>query len=286
MACQWTDEQTGGHCPTLAGAFTGTDHKWFTFTNGVHTDSLDPETFNRWYDFMTLYVAQRKPELNPAQKARGAGRLRDRARASTGSPCPTTRSSTSPTTPRPSRRSSGSPQVRILFDNGAGSAVARQPRARASSSRSTSGRSPGTQARSLLPRRRRRAGLDKRPEHGGKDKFNGHPAARPPTDFTGNTGSGTNGLWTATPAVRLGAEPGRARAASYVSAPLSANTTVIGGGALQGLGALGGRSASTCRRPSPRSAPTARRPSCRAAGCAATCAQARPGEVAPSSSRC
>ena len=23
-------------------AFTGTDHKWFTFTNGVHTDSLDP----------------------------------------------------------------------------------------------------------------------------------------------------------------------------------------------------------------------------------------------------
>ena len=42
MACQWTDEQTGGHCPTLAGAFTGTEHKWFTFTNGVHTDSLDP----------------------------------------------------------------------------------------------------------------------------------------------------------------------------------------------------------------------------------------------------
>ena len=61
MACQWTDEQTGGHCPTLAAQFTGTDRKWFTFTNGVHTDSLDPETFNRWYDFIELYVAQRKP---------------------------------------------------------------------------------------------------------------------------------------------------------------------------------------------------------------------------------
>src|SRR3954447_1496221 len=42
MACQWTDEQTGGHCPTLAEHMTGTDNKWFTYTNGVHTDSLDP----------------------------------------------------------------------------------------------------------------------------------------------------------------------------------------------------------------------------------------------------
>ena len=58
MACQWTDEQTGGHCPTLAKRFTGTQRKWFTFTNGTHVDSLAPETFNRWYDFLQLYVAQ------------------------------------------------------------------------------------------------------------------------------------------------------------------------------------------------------------------------------------
>ena len=58
MACQWTDEQTGGHCPTWPKHFTGTNRKWFTFTNGTHVDSLDPETFNRWYDFLQLYVAQ------------------------------------------------------------------------------------------------------------------------------------------------------------------------------------------------------------------------------------
>ena len=46
LACQWTDEQTGAHCPTLASRFTGTSRKWFTFTNGVHPDSLDPESFN------------------------------------------------------------------------------------------------------------------------------------------------------------------------------------------------------------------------------------------------
>ena len=61
MACQWTDEQTGGHCPTLAEHMTGTDKKWFTFTNGTHVDSLSPETYNRLYDFLELYVAQEAP---------------------------------------------------------------------------------------------------------------------------------------------------------------------------------------------------------------------------------
>ena len=69
MACQFTDEQTGGHCTDLAEHFTGTRHKWFTFTNGVHTDSLDPATFNRWYDFLELYVARRNPTVSASAQA-------------------------------------------------------------------------------------------------------------------------------------------------------------------------------------------------------------------------
>ena len=65
VACQWTDEQTGGHCANMADRFTGTDKKWFTFTNGTHVDSLAPETFNRWFDFMNIYVAKQPPALNP-----------------------------------------------------------------------------------------------------------------------------------------------------------------------------------------------------------------------------
>ncbi|MDX6665855.1 MAG: uncharacterized protein QOG68_2061, partial [Solirubrobacteraceae bacterium] len=64
LACQFTDEQTGGHCPTLASRFTGTTHKWFTFTNGTHIDSLDPATFMRWFDFLELYVARQAPHLS------------------------------------------------------------------------------------------------------------------------------------------------------------------------------------------------------------------------------
>ncbi|HZE04117.1 MAG TPA: CocE/NonD family hydrolase, partial [Solirubrobacteraceae bacterium] len=66
LACQWTDEQTGAHCPDLAAHFTGTRRKWFTFTNGTHIDSLDPQTFDRWFDFLELYVAHRAPRLSAA----------------------------------------------------------------------------------------------------------------------------------------------------------------------------------------------------------------------------
>ena len=64
MACQWQDEQTGGHCPDLAQHMTGTSRKWFTFTNGAHIDSLDPYTYDRWYDFLQLYVAHQAPIVN------------------------------------------------------------------------------------------------------------------------------------------------------------------------------------------------------------------------------
>src|SRR3954471_15007895 len=38
VACQWEDEQTGGHCPTLSEHLTGTTKKWVTWTNGTHVD--------------------------------------------------------------------------------------------------------------------------------------------------------------------------------------------------------------------------------------------------------
>ena len=43
------------------GALHRHEQKWFTFTNGVHADSLDPYTFDRLYDFLELYVAHQAP---------------------------------------------------------------------------------------------------------------------------------------------------------------------------------------------------------------------------------
>ena len=58
-----------GTAPTWRSTSRGTARKWFTFTNGAHVDSLDPQTFNRWYDFLELYVAHRQPQLSDATKA-------------------------------------------------------------------------------------------------------------------------------------------------------------------------------------------------------------------------
>ena len=50
----------------------GHDRKWITFTNGTHVDSLGPETVNRWYDFLKLYVAREAP-INNAAVVKAAG---------------------------------------------------------------------------------------------------------------------------------------------------------------------------------------------------------------------
>jgi uncharacterized protein len=55
--------------------------------------------------------------------------------------------------------------------------------------------------------------------------------ALPLTDFTGDTGSGSGGLWTATPNYQWKQDP-PGSAVSYVTAPLASNTAVIGAGAV------------------------------------------------------
>ncbi len=229
MACQWTDEQTGGHCPTLAANFSGTDRKWFTFTNGVHTDSLDPETFNRWYDFMELYVSQRRPQLNPAQQA-AAPVVYEAALGLHGVTLPDDPIQHHPDYASALAAFEQLPPVRVLFDNGAGGAMPGNPVPGFEQS-FAKWPVPGTEARSFFL-----AGggalASKRPAKGGKDKFAASPHARPPTDFSGDTGSGPNGLWTATPPYDWTQNPA-GTAASYVSPPLASNTTVIGGGALR-----------------------------------------------------
>jgi predicted acyl esterase len=123
LACQWEDEQTGGHCPMLAQHFTGTSKKWFTFTNGVHTDSLDPATFNRLYDFLELYVARQAPITNAWVTQIASPLIYNEA---LGVPLtdlvslPADPIKKLPTYSAALAAFEKLPQVRVLFDNGAG----------------------------------------------------------------------------------------------------------------------------------------------------------------------
>jgi uncharacterized protein len=229
LACQWTDEQTGGHCPDLAQHFTGTRWKWFTFTNGVHGDSLDPATFTRWYDFLELYVAHRPPDLSPAVKS-VAPSLYQTLLGIPNVTLPSDPIQAQPTYAAALAAFQKLPPVRILFDNGAGSATpgAPVPGFERSFARFPI---PGTQARSwylsaggdLLP---------SAPTHAAADQFTWDTHARPPTSFTGSDDGSPGGLWTATPRYNWTQHPS-GTAVSYLTAPLSANTVVVGGGAAQ-----------------------------------------------------
>jgi predicted acyl esterase len=229
MACQWTDEQTGGHCPTLAEHMTGTRKKWFTFTNGTHVDSLDPATFDRWFDFLQLYVAKRPPILAAAAVNAAAPLIYQEAMGISGITLPPDPIQLQATYSLALRGFENLKPIRVLFDSGAGGLSPGQPYP-AYEKTFNEFPVPGTEAKSwyLAPQG---ALSTASPAASQADEFTWDAGALPKTDFSGDTGSGTGGLWTATPEYHWEQNP-PGSAVSYLTAPLGANTTVIGAGAV------------------------------------------------------
>ena len=229
MACQFNDEQTGAHCPYLADRFTGTRRKWFNFTNGFHIDSLDPETFNRWFDFLELYVAGRRPQLPPTASA-AAPLIYQTAMGVPGVTLPHDPIQDQPDYQAALNAFQALPSVRVMFDNGAGGAPGTPyPSFEADFNRFPI---PKTRARSFYfgsngslvgkpPKKGRK---------GGSDTFTWNKGARPATDFAG-TDTGGGDLWTAHPSFDW-RQPPAGTAASFVSAPLARDAAIIGGGAV------------------------------------------------------
>jgi uncharacterized protein len=237
MACQWEDEQTGGHCPDLVQHFTGTKLKWFTFTNGAHVDSLDPATFDRWYDFLELFVAHQAPIDNQAAIRAAAPVIYQSAMG-----LPSNDEVTLPPDPIqeiPTYSAALSafealPSVRILFDNGAGASpsgdtTAGNPYPGFEQSFSTFP-IPGTRAQYWYfgPKGSLNAAAPKRK---GINWYKSSPKAVPLSDYGPNNEAG--GLWgNASQWQYNWAQNPAGTAVSYLTAPLASNTTVIGAGAL------------------------------------------------------
>jgi uncharacterized protein len=237
MACQWTDEQTGGHCPTLAEHMTGTDKKWFTFTNGTHVDSLNPATYNRLYDFFELYVAKEAP-ITKSALVQASWPVAMQAIFGIDGPGGAPPVATLPPDPiqlQPlyslaKTAFEAQPRIRVLFDNGAGNSSNPGWPYPAFERSFSSFPIPGTVARSwyVAPGG---ALASQPPAKNAADAFTWDAHARPLTDFTGDTGSGDGGLWTATPNYQWSQDPS-GKAVAYVTPPLSSDTTVVGGGAV------------------------------------------------------
>jgi predicted acyl esterase len=239
MACQWEDEQTGGHCPDLAQHMTGTSQKWFTFTNGAHIDSLDPYTYDRWYDFLQLFVAHQAPIVNQAATRAAAPAIYQSAM---GLPqndvvtLPPDPIQTQPTYQGALSAFQALPQVRVLFDNGAGSSPG------ASSNpgdpypafeQSFSGFPiPGTTARTWYFGSGGTLN-DNPPATAGTDTYTSNASALPLNDYP-QCCTGAGGLWGNASQWQWNWQHNPSGSAvSYTSQPMTGNTAVIGGGGVQ-----------------------------------------------------
>jgi uncharacterized protein len=239
MACQFEDEQTGGHCADLVQHFTGTTKKWFTFTNGAHIDSLDPTTYDRFYDFLELYVAHKAPIENSAAVKAAAPVIYKEAMglpegdAVTLPPDPIQEQ---PTYEMALAEFEKLQEVRVLFDNGAGEAPPGGTTAAGNPYPGFEGAFsalpvPGTIARHWYfgPK----GTLNDQPATvKGVDTYTSDPNATPRNDFTGPTEG--KGLWGNASQWSwnwVQSKPGSA--VSYVSAPLTSNTTVVGAGSIK-----------------------------------------------------
>jgi uncharacterized protein len=240
MACQWEDEQTGGHCPDLVQHFTGTSQKWFNFTNGAHIDSLDPYTYDHWYDFLELYVAHQAPAMNPYNAAVRAGAPLV-YQAAMG--VPQSDNVTLPPDPIQQDASYAQalsdfkalPEVQVLFDEGAGpdptgNATPGNPYPGVISTFSTLP-VPGTTARTWYFGSGG-ALTDHLPTRKQINWYTTNPKALPLNDYADPSSEG-GGLWGNASQWQWTWKPNPAgTAVSYVSAPLTSNATVVGAGAV------------------------------------------------------
>jgi uncharacterized protein len=235
MACQWEDEQTGGHCADLAQDFTGTSHKWFTFTNGAHIDSLDPATFNRWYDFLSLFVAHRAPIENAGLVEFAAPLFYGESMGLSGIVLPPDPIQQIPTYQAALAAYEQLPSVRVLFDSGAGRApnttITPGDPYPAFEQSFSSFPIPGTVAQTWYLGTG--GSLATSPAAAPEvDDFTWNPAALPATDYA-SANTSTGGLWGNAADWDWNWQQNPAgTAVSYVSAPLTQDTTVIGGGAV------------------------------------------------------
>jgi uncharacterized protein len=237
VVCQFTDEQTGGHCPDLAQQMTGTRRTWFTFTNGAHVDSLDPDTLTRLIDFYDLYVEHiAPPVLSPALRSEIGTILYQNEMGISGITLPP-----DPVQGLPSYRAAlakfdAEPKVGVMFDNGAGKGPlgTGQPGDPypAFSAGFRSFPVPGTRARSWYLGIS--GSMSAAPSaRGGADRFNWDPGARRATDLAkpSQAESGPGGVWTASPDYRWTYNPA-GTAASYLTPPLRSNLVAVGAGAV------------------------------------------------------
>ncbi len=223
LAGAWQDEQVGGYLVNMTDNFTGTDHAWFTYTNGAHTDPFDPATFVRWVEFLQLYVARDVPVRPPiADIIMGvlSGTV-----WGTAVTLPPDRFAGATSYDDALATFEADPRVRIQFENGAGGEPG-LPYARFEAGfdawppAETEARTWYFDADGAL--------VDEAATADGTDSYTSDPAQ---SDVTTLPGTDTSSTWAVLPPYNWSAPP-LGSAVAYVSDALAADTVMVGTGSI------------------------------------------------------
>jgi predicted acyl esterase len=221
----YQDDETGGQWSSILRDLGQDPEVFATLLNGTHIDSLGPGTITRWLEFLDIFVAQRIP-TEPGLLAVLAPQLYETISGAPSGPLPAVRF-THDATVAEARADfiAQDPRIRLLMDNGAGSAGAgaMQPVWEIDL---PAWPPPAAVATTywLGPH----GSLSATRPAGGTVAFRPDPAARPRTDLPTSNSSGlSTSPWAATPAYDWAPVTGRS-GLGFISPPLAHDLTAAG----------------------------------------------------------
>ena len=221
LAGAYQDEQTGGYFATMLDRFTGTDKKHFTLVNGNHTEALIPAIFHRWIEFLSFYVRKEVPQT-PAIGQVIADFIADTIYHSPHVTLPPDRF-TGQAYDDALATYEAEPLVRVLFESGAGNPA---PGAPVPTFEQTFDAWPIPNLQPTAWYFAEDGALVSDPPAGdGADSFIYDPSRSQDTTYSG----GSDGIWAALPNWHWNTPP-EGKALSYATAPLGADTVMIGSG--------------------------------------------------------
>ncbi|GIU83703.1 MAG: hypothetical protein KatS3mg008_0478 [Acidimicrobiales bacterium] len=115
----WQDEQTGSRFAYMLDDFVNAPVRRFTLFNGHHPDGLSPLVATRWWEFLELYVARRRPTMPEIVRAAAPAAFEQEFGARLG--FEPDRFAGLDSYEEVKKAYEAEPEVRILFESGAGS---------------------------------------------------------------------------------------------------------------------------------------------------------------------
>ena len=223
LAGAWQDEQTGGRFPDMLDDFTSSPRLYVDLTNGLHTDSLAPDTFARMVEFLNLYVADKTPSLGGARGV--AGVLVPQLFGVEGAVLPAERFEGMSFEDALAQFES-EPAVRVLFEQGAGGDVPGAPYPGFVAGFSAW---PVPEAVPTSWYLADKGFLATQPQPTGMaDEYTADPSALPPSFYEGGRSSD---IWRADTVYNWLPIPTNT-GVGYATEPLDTDTVVVGGGSI------------------------------------------------------